>query len=338
MGNGKQKGKISSLLCKLDGLNASGNLVPLNDDQIKKYENSLWKNIDACLPKYLYKYRSFDDKTYDNLCNDRVYLNMPENYNDPTDSIAFIDANGVIEYISSLFIQESNGTQKNSVIDHFGSEENLAMVLRMNNNAIDTIFSIRKRIKVACFSEIISSSLMWSHYADNHRGFALRYNMDNTIIKECEECKEGLFCHRREFPFFPAIYKESRCDVSLYAIARAIYREVDDLCPDDIPIPILPLLQKSEAWSYENEWRLICLDKNQDYVRMKADAVYLGSQIEYESALKIMRVAREKGMQIYKMKIDFYNRQFELKYSEWTDWTDDDVEGWYYPNGKQYKE
>ena len=71
---------------------------------------------------------------------------------------------------------------------------------------------------------------------------------------------------------------------------------------------------------------------------MKADAVYLGSQIEYESALKIMRVAREKGMQIYKMKIDFYNRQFELKYSEWTDWTDDDVEGWYYPNGKQYKE
>lgn len=34
---------------------------------------------------------------------------------------------------------------------------------------------------IACFSESIESVLMWSHYADSHKGFALEYDFRPTL-------------------------------------------------------------------------------------------------------------------------------------------------------------
>lgn len=334
MSREKQKRKIYSLLCKLDGVGDPNSYNRLNIDQIEKYESSLFRLIDDCMPPYLYRYRPFDNREYDNFCNGRIYLNIPENYNDPTDSVAFVDAIGVSMQVLSLLAKDEAEDKGNGVFDYFESEEDMAKMLRISNDAIDTIFSIRRRTKVVCFSEVITSSLMWSHYAYNHKGFALRYKMDTIRIKECVDCEKGHFCHRRGFSFFPAIYKEKRCDVSLYALARAIHKEIDEKNADDIPVPLPPLLQKSEAWAYENEWRFLCLDRDRDYVCMEPDAVFLGSKMEYKHVLKIMKVAREKKIRIYKMKLDYYDQTFKLKYDDWTDWTDETVKGWFFLNNE----
>lgn len=44
---------------------------------------------------------------------------------------------------------------------------------------------------VACFSEDVNSNLMWSHYADYHKGFVLEYDFSSCKINEVQS--ENLF-------------------------------------------------------------------------------------------------------------------------------------------------
>ena len=65
---------------------------------------------------------------------------------------------------------------------------------------------------IACFSESVESVLMWSHYANSHKGFALDYNFRPTLEQPIKNV--GLF---------PVVYSKERFDISDY-IAWAFLR------------------------------------------------------------------------------------------------------------------
>ena len=96
--------------------------------------------------------------------------------------------------------------------------------------------------------DALNSLLMWSHYADEHRGYCIKYKLSKHFIKQDEnDSFEHMFLK-------PIIYRkdEDKVDIS----------EMTTINTD------LAFATKHESWGYENEVRLIVYNPN------KEDAFY----------------------------------------------------------------
>jgi hypothetical protein len=82
--------------------------------------------------------------------------------------------------------------------------------------------------RVYCLSARFDSTLMWSHYANNHRGVCLEFRCDNEV-------------------FGPAMKVNYADDYPVF-----------DFTSDD---PLVLLITKASAWSYEEEYRVVALEK-----------------------------------------------------------------------------
>jgi hypothetical protein len=83
-------------------------------------------------------------------------------------------------------------------------------------------------------SEICTHELMWSHYADEHRGFVIGFNIEhqffNQKLSEVDELRHPRKIDYREKP--PVISLMNASGAELYFV-------------------------KSMKWSYESEWRML---------------------------------------------------------------------------------
>lgn len=107
-------------------------------------------------------------------------------------------------------------------------------------------------MRVGCLSECNDSILMWSHYADNHRGICIEYDLTNSI-------------HQK---LYPVIYTHLPIDCS-------------NLEDPDLAW-LVSILDKYDIWKYEKEWRIV-FDAPREQVRVdfpgipKPKAIYLGA-------------------------------------------------------------
>jgi hypothetical protein len=85
---------------------------------------------------------------------------------------------------------------------------------------------------VACFTQNFDSILMWSHYADGHRGLCLEFDTNYVPFRERK------YLHQ-------IIYRNSYPLLSPFDLIQS---------PDKL---IYPLITKSKKWKYEEEWRII---------------------------------------------------------------------------------
>lgn len=103
---------------------------------------------------------------------------------------------------------------------------------------------MRSAIGIACLSELDDSLLMWAHYANNHRGMCVEY--------ELLEINKQL-----KFTPVPIIYSEERvCFNSL---------NLSEIEKDTTKIFIESLTSKSPEWNYEKEWRTVRPDEQRGY-------------------------------------------------------------------------
>lgn len=93
---------------------------------------------------------------------------------------------------------------------------------------------------VASFSKGFSNLLMWSHYAEQHKGIVIGYDTR---------------CFRRLFPtgtnFVPVCYSVER-----YSIPLDLESQLDVL--------EAVVTTKAKVWEYEDEWRSVVLDNNKN--------------------------------------------------------------------------
>jgi hypothetical protein len=92
---------------------------------------------------------------------------------------------------------------------------------------------IARRYRVYCFGPDVQNPLMWSHYADSHRGIALEFAVAVDPIATAMRCD-----YRDEFPV-----------MKIYSL-----KEEDNL---------LILLAKSSVWTYEHEYRLVAQERKE---------------------------------------------------------------------------
>jgi hypothetical protein len=171
---------------------------------------------------------------------------------------------------------------------------------------------------MSCLTEDKDNILMWSHYADNHTGICVEYDIKRLQDDPFTLCKH----------LFPIVYGKKRLikrDIdSLIRNHQDLKKAIaEDYCydGDEELNDILPLfLTKGEVWKYEREWRIIFTKKqmyniNSDELyegNLKfpcVSAVYLGYRIHPEIRKNIMeicgRISTEGNpVSVYQAKLD----------------------------------
>jgi len=151
------------------------------------------------------------------------------------------------------------------------------------------------RLGIACFSECKDSVLMWSHYADMHKGICLEY--DTNILSDF------LLSHTH-FRFNEVDYGKSK-------MSKTRLKEYGSALVDDCGIKLtndmlyLIAYYKARCWSYEEEWRLVrILDDSESgkydcsrYIHLKPRKILMGMNISTRNAEKVAIIASKLGIE-----------------------------------------
>lgn len=306
---------------KLDSIDIDGALR-------LKYEN---------IPGSLYKYRTFDKDNYsiNNLLDDVIWLSNPESFNDPFDCGLTFSYKGYIsdKYKESIFqsinrinsehnnisdeeIQElkaSRNFQRDAIklltwkdprVSNEDKEKVFNAIMEVVKKEYDGMVSpfadhLKRSMYISCFSEEKESILMWSHYADFHRGFCIEYNF-----------KQLDFSDIRGRMLFPVLYTEELFDATSYFMEQLKRGKINIFFGEYAAIT------KSLEWSYEKEWRLIIpggvFEKACPYSVPKPKAVYLGAKVSEDNKRQMIDIANFKGIELYEtyMKTNEFKLNF----------------------------
>lgn len=275
---------------------------------------SIQTEIGSNLPKFLYRYRSASNANHiDSLLAGEEWMASPTTFNDPYDSAFCLN----FEHL------EADLRSKNylsSILKHTGLDSMLEVQAKqqiLNSPRpmlllIDVLTQqgildgraglalkevgeigkerildeMRDATRVCCFSEDVTSTTMWSHYANNHRGFVIEYE-SASLPKEYNAA------------LFPVTYRESA------PTSDEFLRQTSKINPF---WRIAAACIKSPDWAYEREWRMITWntafpDRSKGSahpIKMPKPArVLLGAKIDPHDRHLIEHICRSKGIESF---------------------------------------
>lgn len=243
------------------------------------------------IPRKLYKYRAITKYALDNFTNDTLHLTTASRFNDPFDSALTVDpfrSNSGRELIDQLAASAGVG----QIDDRL--RERLAEYIDERNGRFRSelqaalLYQARNGYKLCSLSSRIDSTLMWSHYAKDHTGFAMEYEFKS--LPESDPVYRFLW---------PVIYTGAMLDISF------VY---DDAAGRTNGLyPVLAAMSKAKDWAYEGEWRLIIPGSpgeapfNLPVPAPKA--IYLGAHIKGKNQQRLASIAKQKGIPVFKMHL-----------------------------------
>ena len=237
--------------------------------------------------QYLYKYRTFNDSTERIILYDEVYVPSPLEFNDPFDCRVPVIAEGSEEDFKNLIIEEFRSkapTLSEQEIKKLaeaklgdGTHKDKTKIQQALESAI---VNQLKNIGVDCLSAKNDDILMWSHYADGHKGFCLEFEGSDykTFLKRANKVN-----YQKELPIIN--YFDKNC------------------------LPKI-LLTKSEQWRYEEEWRIIQVNGPGKYGIPEGvlSGVIFGCQMPQEHKNKIINWSKGR-----KVPVRFYQAQIKKR-------------------------
>lgn len=132
---------------------------------------------------------------------------------------------------------------------------------------------------VACLSATPDDMLLWSHYADGHRGYCLEFDTSQE-------------------PFSRAKSVEYRKDVPRISPVDLLE---DVVGPEQVVRAMM--LTKDSCWSYEHEWRILHQqpDVAYTYPHQLLTGVYLGASMSAQHRSVVGQLLVGSRTQIYQM-------------------------------------
>ena len=267
--------------------------ISLRDCIINSFDDNINKNeiyektglFYMCYaPNYLYKYYSGTDRNIDVVKSNKMWYSAPISFNDVFDSDIATDEKALFN--SSLKLASRDISIRKGSPMWIQLKNKVRTELK---SLCQTFEEMKKTTGITCLSEKYDSLLMWAHYANNHRGICVEY--------ELLEINEQL-----NFAPVPIIYDND----------RAVYSSIDD---NPIEVFIKSLTSKSSEWSYEKEWRIIQDDKacgnSWDYQKNGAlldmitpHSIILGCMVNPEFEKDMKEYCEENEINLYKMEKD----------------------------------
>ena len=179
--------------------------------------------------KQLFKYRVFNNNSIRCLTDDVVWVSDPKNFNDPFEYTFHIEPD--LSYEATR-LRNRSATRSN----YRGKQKELIEGLK-SNFLVGGILSL---------SESNTVSLMWSHYADSHKGFCIGYERGGDNLLGSDKClpvSYSTFPEMKLSELFEAI--ETRGEEP----GRLLFERM--------------VLSKDPNWRYEREWRVLFRQSDQ---------------------------------------------------------------------------
>lgn len=221
---------------------------------------TLLNQIKSGLPYKLYKYRSCSKRNISCLKNNKLWFSAREQLNDPYEGrFAFNDD----EIIKSLF--------GNTVLPENIKKEILTLIK-------DRVLAYRDQYRICCFSADPTQTLMWSQYAEDHKGFCMEFQ----VLKD-----PHLFA-----PLIPIIYEQEMVKTDSNNVFSHLFQ------------------RKSNDWKHEKEIRIIGQQKYQRYIPESLSAIIFGDKTSDADIYSIREILGNR-VKYKKLKLgtDSFNNQ-----------------------------
>ena len=241
-------------------------------------------------PAFLYKYYS-DAKphNFEAVKNNTMWYSSAINFNDVFDCDIFVNEAAIFQSIVDAS-PAIKGLKKGSPMwREFKSQS-----IKSTQGLRKTFDELKAKTGISCLSELDDSLLMWAHYANNHKGFCVEY--------ELLEINKQL-----QFTPIPIIYSNEKVFVgSLFP--QSLEKSVTKMI-------VHGLSTKSTEWSYEKEWRIIrddsaCGDKwNSEKLgallpMIRPTSIILGCESTSSFQLTVEQYCKENKINLYRMEKD----------------------------------
>lgn len=261
-------------------------------DRKKTDKDRAFKLLENNIPTSLYKYRAVTDYALLNFLEDTIWIDNPINFNDPFDGVAIETSSPSFKDRIDLYEKEFG---ENEIIKKWRDEKFDEYADSLCSGAMDVLSTrLQHLFTVACLSEVNDSVLMWSHYANNHKGFCIEYSG--------AEIYNSSPTNKRLFPVKYISVEEQEIPVSALALDYS---------------GLYSVLRKSDDWSYEREWRICFGIEDTDGARNiqlpRATSVYLGAKMTPDDLVKVSSIARDKGIPVYQEVLDYSSRKISFK-------------------------
>lgn len=153
--------------------------------------------------------------------------------------------------------------------------------------------TIDKTFLVGCLCTDNKNRLMWSHYADCHKGFCIEYDFSSYYKKP------------NDILLLPVVYSNERTLLPLEA--KITNPKSSDELSQKLKLGIIKVLVTKDAvWSYEDEWRIILpLEKDKHNVKMPPiSCIYIGALCSEDNKSKLINIANSQNIPVKQMTID----------------------------------
>ena len=336
----------------------------INKDDIRNI-NELLIYIDENKPKSLFRYRSCNEQSIEAFRENKIFFNIASNFNDPYDCLIYCDIDKILNQVQNIFDYKNIENLHNVVIDeshlntrpvNINKETAQQIINNFKNKNIKDVFSniseesidyIKNFIKnltpnilenyknyyqnnqpLACLSETYNNILMWSHYADNHKGFVIEYETEKlkTNCMPCPNNQSYQTCPNwKQIMLLPILYTNKRYDATNYIFENTIIQTLKNVGVENVFqlsdnfAQYKINIHKHKCWSYEKEWRLQLFRlNNENFITVKPKAIYLGCKISkfYEDIL--VKYASEQNIGIFKMYENPKNIRYSLTKKKYT--------------------
>lgn len=241
----------------------------------------------------LYMYKSPNDNTLNILRNRCLWAAKPEHFNDPFDCDLEISV-CITEDVMLESMRQRGDSE--SAIDEY-KKSNLSLdgkfapeELRRVDNLIQKLIKENKNMGVVCLSEVCDSILMWSHYAEKHRGVCFEFTRsEDNALGDLELCSPVKYDR-----YYPII------DLGQILLKK-----------DGTTLERM-MRSKSGDWAYEKEWRLTTPQGDREYpLPGPISRVILGIKIDDPFKSDIKDLCQERNIPcVQARKID---REFRIE-------------------------
>lgn len=251
------------------------------------------------VPPKLFKYRSLANeqdrqRVREVVVASKIFFPPAKSFNDP------FDLHPVFDLTASREVQRKDHERLSKKFEGLGrterrkearrvmktsmSRQNIATTTRIVQDEHARV--ITENVGVLCVCRQRDDILMWSHYADSHKGVCLEFDGLSEFMAPAQQVK----------------YSKTREPIRAYHESHEQMMEK-------------ALLTKSEHWAYEDEYRLLRYEGGPGLVEFRPPnltGIIVGANADRET-MELLRVwinERDEPMQLYRASVS--PKQFQI--------------------------
>jgi hypothetical protein len=256
-----------------------------------------------------FKYQKIDEYCIKNLSENQLYFRDPTKFNDPFDCLVFLDGKAPKEVWIDRIMSRNKCDLDTAIefldrcigLKYFETEKDLIYPTEEYYKDVSSyVRDLHGDLKrnsipgVCCFCKDNKNILMWSHYANDHRGICLCFQFSNGWISQ----------NIHKVKYVNEIEPISVFDVDIESKVRDV------------------LYKKFDIWTYEQEYRIL-LNVNSfekrvvNFEKTDLKKVIFGLRINREDATSVYNNIKinylNKGIHVEFCKVESVRGKYEIK-------------------------